>query len=487
MIRLALAGLILAGAADERPNVLLISTDDQHWRTLSCYRADGAWPWVETPNIDRLAAEGVRFTHAYGGAWCIPSRAMLLTGRHTHGVEGLELGKGWGQTRYDSAACRFWPAELRKSGYHTALVGKWHLGKDTGHGRDWDHTAVWNQDAPRGDWYNDQAILVDGGPSRVAPGHTTDVFTQFAADYVARPKDKPWFLWLCFNAPHLPNTVHPRHRDLYRDAEVPVPPDVFGPREGRPAWARDYTRWEQGPFPTHNDGWGKNAVRKSLPDLVRDHNRLVRGIDEGVGRLLKTLEDTGQLAKTIIVFTSDQGHAWGEHGFAGKVGPYEACMRMPFLVRWPGVARAGGACREPASVVDLGPTILAAAGVKPPWEMHGRDLRPLLEKPETRWDRPLLTEHFFRSFGPSTAGPPELHDGVPWWVALRQGRHKYIRTLVENEIEELYDLEADPGESKNLAASSPEKLAACRESLVSELKRTNAAVADRLPPPRTGP
>jgi len=161
---------------------------------------------------------------------------------------------------------------------------------------------------------------------------------------------------------------------------------------------------------------------------------------------------------------------------------------MPFLVRWPGVAHAGGVAREPASVVDLGPTILAAAGVKLPWMMHGRDLRPLLEKPDTcRWDRALLTEHFFQSFGARTAGPPGEHDGVPWWIALRQGRYKYTRTLVESEIEELYDLEADPDESKNLALDPRFRstLDSYREGFLAELRRTNATLVDRLPCPRT--
>jgi arylsulfatase A-like enzyme len=226
----ALALLVLAVVPAQekpRPNVLLIYTDDQSYRTLSCY--EGAWPWVRTPNIDRIAAEGVRFTHMYGAAWCTPSRASLLTGLLPHGIKGLDVPKVVGGGSYDPAVCRFWPAELRRAGYHTAIVGKWHLGKDRGHGRDWDHSAIWDQDAPRGDWYNDQAMIVDGGPSRPVPGYSTDVFSRFAVDYVRRSGEKPWFLWLSTNAPHMPNTVHPRHQDRYAGAEVPVPGDVFGP------------------------------------------------------------------------------------------------------------------------------------------------------------------------------------------------------------------------------------------------------------------
>src|SRR5262245_55103925 len=120
-----------------RPNILFIYTDDHSWRTLSCYKEDGAWPWIETPNIDRLAAEGVRFTHAYGGAWCTPSRAAFLTGLFPHAIKGLKITSTYEGTR-DPAVCRFWPAELRRSGYSTAVIGKWHVTRDTGHGRDWE-------------------------------------------------------------------------------------------------------------------------------------------------------------------------------------------------------------------------------------------------------------------------------------------------------------------------------------------------------------
>ncbi len=493
---LALALLFALVPAQEKkrpPNVLLIYTDDQSLRTLGCYGDQGAWPWVRTPNIDRLASEGVRFTTAYGAAWCTPSRASLLTGLLPHAIQGLEIPQVVGKGTYDPKVCRFWPGELRKAGYHTAMVGKWHIGQDPGHGREWDRSFVWNQGDIVGDWYNGQPMSLDGAPKEKVPGYSTDNYTQYAVDYVKRDKgekaDKPWLLWLCYNAPHLPNTFHPRHADDYKDAEVPIPADIQGPREGKPAYLRNYSVWqdEEG-VPTTRDWYLKKRV--PLATLVRDYNKLVRAVDEGIGRIRKALEESGQLENTIVIFTSDQGFAWGEKGFAWKVGPYDANMRMPLIVRWPGVAKPGGVCREPAAVYDLAPTIFAAAGAPPPWAMHGRDLRPLLEKPETRWDRPLLLENFFKSFGsqtdPALTGKNAM-SGIPWWILLRQGRHKYIRTLVEDEIEELYDLEADPGESKNLALDPAHRadLALFRGRFVAELRRTNAGLVDRLPKPRT--
>lgn len=473
---------VRAADATRRPNILLIYTDDQSWRTLGCYRNEGAWPWVQTPNIDRLSQAGVRFSVAYGASWCTPSRASLLTGRYQHAVRGVNITavlKG----SYDPAVCRFWPAELRRSGYQTAMIGKWHLGHDAGHGREWDHSVVWDQADISGDWYNQQRLSVDGAPAKVVPGYSTDNYSQYAVDFIRRRHEQPWCLWLCYNAPHLPLTVHPRHAQQYVDAEADVPPGAFGPRPEVPQWQRDFTQWTRSP-----DADGPPLYRgKPLPAVVRAYNRLVSAVDDGVGRLLEALADTGQLDETLIVFTSDQGFAWGEHGFAWKVGPYDACLRMPLLVRWPGVARPGGVCPHPVTIVDVAATVVAAAGVSLPWTTHGRDLRPLLEAPQQDWPYPAFMEHCRWEFGPQTdhgvTGSAAI-GGVPWWLFVRQGRYKYVRTLVPDEIDELYDLENDPAELHNLALDPArrELVARYRKLLTAELVRTEAGMTDRLPP-----
>lgn len=503
LLALALCGIVSCTSAPPgrraatggRPNILVIYTDDQSYRTLGCYRPEGAWPWVETPNIDRLAAEGVRFRCAYGAAWCTPSRASFLTGLLPHGIQGLDTPKIVGGGTYDPNVCRFWPAELRRAGYRTAMIGKWHITHDYGYGRDWDHSVIWDQADIGGDWYNDQYLRIDGGPKRCVRGYSTDVYTEYAVDYVRRAESKPWFLWLCYNAPHLPNTVHPRHEERYGGVEVPLPPDVWGPRGGKPRYMRDYSVWQRGAgeyagIPMHA-GFGTKKGLRPLAEIVREYNRLICAVDEGVGKILRALEETGQLDRTLIVFTSDQGFSWGERGYAWKVGPYEACMRMPLLVRLPGEVAQGRVCLEPAAVYDLGPTLFSFADVPLPWEMHGRDLSPLLKNPDTRWDRPLLLEHFHRSFGAQTDGgvmPPggEL-GGIPWWISLRLGKYKYIRTLVREEIEEMYDLEADPDEQGNLAVEKDQRarLAEMRGRFLSELRRAKATLVDALPEPKT--
>lgn len=472
---LAIAVRVFA-AAPSQPNILFIYTDDQSYRTLGCYRDEGAWPWVRSPNIDRLAAEGVRFTTAYGASWCSPSRACVLTGRLPHGIHGLHLkgvtAKG---EVYDPATMQFWPELMRKSGYTTAHIGKWHVGQNGGFGRLWDHQVMWDQNVIKGDWYNDQDVSIDGAPKQMVPGYSTDVFTRFASDFIKRKHNKPWLLWLCYNAPHLPNTTHPRHAALYTDAEVETPADVFGPRPEKPVYMHEFTMLAQAP-----DGSPRYGG-KSLAETVRAYNRLVSAVDEGVGELRRVLEETHQLDNTLIIFTSDQGMAWGEHGFAWKVGPYDACLRMPLIFRLPGEVAKGGVCKQPATIVDVPATLLGFANVKVPWELHGHDLRPLLSDPQSASDHPVMMEHLGLRFGDANAADVNNRDVnakayVPWWQFLRQGHYKYVSTFVPDEIEELYDLQNDPHELKNLALDSAhrDKLDEYRALLQAELKRTDA-------------
>ena len=489
-----LLGLLLhaATSAAERPNILFIYTDDQSHRTLESYRAEGARPWALTPHLDRLAAEGVRFARAYGASWCAPSRAMVLTGRQQHAIRGVDLNRDQGVRRswatfapgWERERAPMWPARLRRSGYQTVMIGKWHLGQDAGHGFLWDHSVVWDQNAAVGDWYNNVSLSIDGQPERMIPGYSTHVYTDFAERFVRRRHDRPWFLWLCYNAPHLPNNTHPDTHHLYTDVEVPIPGDIFGPRPGKPGYMRNLAMFKR-------DETGQPVLgRRSLVELVRGYHRLVHSIDEGIGRLRTALEETGQLDNTVIIFTSDQGFAWGEHGYAWKVGPYDACIRMPLIVRYPADVATGGVVREPVNILDVIPTILSYASLPEPWPLHGRNLRPVLQDPTRTLGGGVLLEHFLSHFADqiTTGVTPEngFTRNIPWWLAWVEGHHKYIRTLVPDEIEELYDLEADPEEQQNLAlipAHRP-RLLAMRNSLERALAASDAAFLDSLPAPR---
>ena len=468
--------------AARRPNILYIFTDDQSLRSVGCYPE--AHPWVRTPNIDALAADGLRFQTCYTGTWCMPSRATALTGKLPHGIETMRMTGSYPGGTYDPKRCPFWPSTFRKAGYFTGFIGKWHTGSDHGHGRDWDYSAVWDHTRPKlyGGYYRGQKISFNGGPPQAVKGYSTDNYTGYAAGFIegrAKEKDRPWYLWLCYDAVHSPYTAAPRHTGDYKDtAAVPVPKDIYPPRPTKPTYMHKYGKWKP------NAQGRPVSGKRTLTQHVRQYNRAVRALDEGIGKVVAALKRTGQLDNTMIVFTSDQGFAWGQHGFMWKYAPYDACLRAPLIVRWPGKVAAGKVCRRPVGGQDLIPTFFAAAGIKLPWKMHGRDLTPLLKNPDAPWDHPVLMENTKWYYGKDTerANLPGW-GGVPCWVFLRQGRYKYIRTLVADEIEELYDLEADPEELVNLAVKAEHRdlLADFRRRTVDELKRTGAGMVKNLP------
>jgi arylsulfatase A-like enzyme len=506
MIR-AILSAVLAGAAvaparaadpPRRPNILFIFTDDQSYKTVGCYPE--AWPWVRTPHIDALAASGVRFHGAYLGGWCMPSRASILTGRHPHAIQSMRMEGPYPGSTYDPARCPFWPALFRKSGYHTAQIGKWHTGTDAGFGRDWDYQVVWNRPKhpENAGAYYERQLLAFNGEERGQDGYPADNYTRWAVEYVKganRDKGKPWFLWLCYGSVHGPSKPAPRHKGLYKEAKVPEPADVLGPRPGKPDYLNDTQAWlkdRDGRIVAGKSGEkvGDEAGGKGtgFADWVRQVNECVPAIDEGVGQLLAALKGTGQLENTLVVYTADQGFAMGEHGLRMKIAPYDASYRSPLIVSMPGTVAAGKVRRYTPNAPDLVATFFAFAGVAPPGGLHGRDLTPLLKDPSAAWPHPVLYEHTGHDFGDDVAqvlrtNPKgATYQKVPWYTAVVQGGWKYVRYLRPGVPDELYDLTADPEELTNLApeARHAEKLAALRQALVAELKRT-AAPAEMIP------
>jgi arylsulfatase A-like enzyme len=479
----------------KRPNILFIYTDDQSYKTLSCYPE--AYPWVKTPNIDRLAKSGIRFAAAYNGSWCAPSRASILTGHHPFGVQSMTFKGQYPSSSYDPALCRYWPSVFRRLGYFTGQIGKWHTGADAGFGRDWDYQAVWNRpkhpdNAPA--YYKPQLISFNGKKEKLVEGYSTDNYTDWAVDFIkgkTRDKEKPWLLWLCYGATHGPFTPAERHKNAYAGVKVDVPKDLFAPREGKPDYVQKLDVWAKGKdgqpvYKGKGDYQDKEGM--TLAAGVRQYNQCVLALDEGIGRLLQALEESGQLEDTLIIFTSDQGYAWGEHGFRHKLGPYDATIRSPLIFAMKGVIPAGKTCPVPMSGVDFAPTFFSFIGEKTPWKMHGRDLTPLLTDPDRKWTEPMLITHTGRSFGKDTDDPSKMDviEGVPWWVALRDGKMKYIRTMVKDEIEELYDLTQDPDELTNLALRKEHRatLERLRAATITELRRCEAGFVDRMPAPK---
>jgi arylsulfatase A-like enzyme len=503
---LTISGRLLTAA--ERPNILFIYTDDHSYRTTSCY--PGAYEFTNTPHIDELASDGVRFSHAYIGTWCMPSRATMLTGHQQYGIESMRMEGDYPGSAYDPEKCPFWPKVFRQEGYQTAQIGKWHTGVDTGPGRDWDYQVVWNR--PRypensGNYFDNQLIETNGGKPVMTKGYTTDRYTDLAEDFIKgenRDGEKPWYLWLCFGAVHGPFTPADRHLDAYPDISIPTPADIFSPRAGKPDWQQKINYWvkdDQGRPAMKGEAFGGRTVEgargihgNTLTDWARQYHQGVLALDDSVGRLVKTLKETGQLENTLVVFTSDQGFAWGQHGFCTKLAPYDANIRSPMIVSMPGTIPQGKLCKEPVAGVDIPPTFFSFAGIDLPWKMHGHDLKPLLMEPEKKQDRSVMLAFTGRKYGSDTdqlpTDPDDLYlNGVPWWILMMDGRFKYIRALLDDELEELYDLKKDPEELNNLAIDPKfaSKVKKMRKAMVAELKRTDAKLVNDLPKPRALP
>jgi arylsulfatase A-like enzyme len=477
-----------AARADEasRPNILYIFTDDQSHRTVGCYPE--AHDWVETPHLDALASAGLRFTHCYNGAWCQPSRASMLTGKLAHALDSLRFSD-YPLADYDPNALPFWPARFRKQGYRTACIGKWHLGEDVGHGRDWDHSVIWDRGAGNaGAYYHDTLVRHDGGPRVPLDGYSTDRFTDLAVEYISRGHDRPWFLWLCYGGVHRPYAPAARHAESYAEAPATkIPVDIFGPRPTKPTFRQNDSAWKQDPA----------GQPIGFDTAVKKYHRAVRALDEGVGRLVDALRVTGQLQRTLVVYSSDQGFAWGQHGLRDKWEPYDASLRAPLICHWPEVIPAGLVSSEPVTGLDIVRTFHAVADIEPDWKMHGRDFSGLLRDPQTKWQTsPMLLVNTTMIYGQDFTQALQRRDWskLAWlndeslkgWVMMRRGRYKYIRYMAPDCIEELYDLKQDPAELNNLAvdANNKQLLLKLRDEAEEELLQCDGQFVAHLPKPR---
>lgn len=468
----------------ERPNILYIFTDDQSLRSVSCY--EEARPWAQTPNIDTLADSGMRFTTCYTGAWCQPSRASALSGLLQHAVQTLKISK-YPMATYDPEQLRFFPSVFRKNGYETACIGKWHLGEDVGHGRDWDYSVIWDRGGRRnaGAYYNGTLVRTNGGERKPLGGYSTDRYTELAVDYIQEKKcsEKPWYLWLCYGGVHGPYTPATRHIPSYSDApSSQVPGDIFGPRPTKPEHLKNMTRWKK----------DKNGEPKGYDAAVKKYHKAVKSLDDGVGALLKALKESGQLENTVVIFTSDQGFAWGQHGSNEKWMPYDSNICAPLIFAAPGRIKPGTVCKEAVNGVDIVSTIHSLAGIEPEWKMHGRDLMGLLKQPEGKLNEPMLLINSTYEYGENIIEKLKSKNytayerrGLYAWMMMRDGKYKYIRHFKDNVIEELYDMGKDPDELNNLAVNPEyrERLTKLRSKAVEEFKKKDGDFVTYLPEP----
>ncbi|MBK1876482.1 sulfatase family protein [Pelagicoccus mobilis] len=480
IILLATVVACTLSAADKRPNILFIFTDDHAPHAIGAY-SDWLKDVNPTPEIDKLAAQGMLFENSFcTNSICGPSRAVIQTGKHSHKNGFMNNGNSfdWNQQTF--------PKLLQKAGYQTAIYGKSHLkGKPQGYD-DW---AVL---PGQGLYYNPDLITPKG--KITVDGYCTDIVTDMAVNYLKnkRDEDKPFMLMVQHKAPHRNWMPAARHLNLYDDIEIPEPDTLFDKWEDNAPAARhqeleidrhmhlnydlfvDLTADFKDPEPTmstdrsawHNmqrmspeqlKAWrdayapkdaafhkanlsGKDLVRWKFQRYLKNYLRCIKGVDESVGRLVDTLEELDLDENTIVIYSSDQGFYLGDHGWYDKRWMYEESLKMPFIAKWPGVTKPGSVSKKMIQNLDYAETFLDVANTPIPDDMQGRSLVPLLKGKKPRDWRKSIYYHYYEY--PATHMIPR-HNGI------RTERYKLINFYQFDEWE-FYDLKNDPEELNNL-------------------------------------
>lgn len=430
LLPLFAAGLLAATAApaSERPNILLIVSDDHRADLLSCE----GHPIVHTPNIDRLAEEGIRFARAYATSGvCSPSRATILTGRYAFRASAPKIL--WENNSFLTQV-RTLPHILQEEGYNTAHFGKWHLGGEMVHQPGYDHWVSF----PFVSAGHDTTLYING-VAKPTEGFTDFIVARMAADYIAEAAqgDRPFHIHLWLNAPHLPYPYPAEDAHLFRDEFIPKPPtfDLGPSATGRHSAFEEVLISAEG-FHAAIPSFG------SWENMVQAYYRSARTIDDSVGIVVRALEEAGVLDNTIVIYTSDQGYSMGEHGLIEKHFAYEPPSRIPMIIRHPGIVPAGQVVDRLVMTNDIAPTLADYAGVPAPPEHDGASWRTLFEA-EDPAAADWRDEFMFDQWSPGV--------GIPGQNALRTDRFKLITfPYLPGDFKELYDLENDPLEMRNV-------------------------------------
>ena len=450
-----------------KPNFLIILVDDLRYDEFGA----GGHPYMKTPHIDRIAHEGMMFDRAFHTTpICSPNRASILTGQYAsrHGIID--------NVARDAASHRIpnYHLELQKLGYETAHLGKWHMGNDGKPRPGYDYWVAYDGHGRLND-----PLLNEHGKYVQRKGYITDIMNTMAVDFVKQKHKNPWSLWFAHKAVH-PDAeqaadgtirmdgyrVPKRHENLYKGCVFPKKPNMQSPAE----------------FLKHKPVWTEAVeLRKSKESLaitdplhsftqeeIRLRAAMMASVDEGVGMLFDALEQTGQLDNTVILFLGDNGFFFGEHG----IGPdrrfgYEEGIRSPLTVRYPRLLKAGAHRKQLVILQDLAPTLIELAGGKPGGHIQGRSLVPLFCGKKPAWRKSVFIEYW-------------AENAYPWLVGMtykcvRTDRYKLIHWVnrgVDGELDELYDLEKDPYELKNLYKSRA--TAPVRDKLKRELRKLSA-------------
>ena len=435
----------LAAAAERKPNLIYVFTDDQRWDALGVVQQEqgekGRFPWLKTPNLDRLASEGVRFLNAFVvNSLCAPSRATLVTGQYGH-VNGVRNN----HTPHPEGNLSL-AALLRPAGYVSGYFGKWHHGQQSGKRPGFDTSASFVGQGK----YFDCPIEVDG-VARPSKGFVDDVTTDYAAEFIKANQERPFLVILGFKTCHGPFTPPPRHEKAYEGALARNVPNY-----GVPAiYAKP----------------GAQSRATDAPEVPTNLGmfRGINAVDENVGKLLRLLDELKLADDTVFVFSSDNGYYLGEHNLGDKRTAYEEALRIPMLVRYPRVVKAGRLEDRMVLNIDPAATFLDLAGQPVPSAMHGRSWKPLLEgKGDTPW-RESFFYCYFRERGYE----------APETTAVRTSDAKLIKYPGHDEWTEMFNLASDPYEMKNLAADPAH--AALRAKLEAEYDRQAKAIGFQIP------
>jgi len=503
---LVCARVISADVVSKRPNIVFIMADDHATKAISSYGGPLSSVF-KTPNIDRIATEGVRFNGMFANnAICTPSRASVMTGQysHTNGVKTLHNALN---RKKDNIA-----KQLQKSGYQTAVIGKWHLRTEPS-GFDY-----YNVLANQGKYYNPKLKEIGnkwqkgrkGG--KQYPGYITDIITEQSLKWLdGREQEKPFMLMINHKAAHGKWEYAKRHEQLFADIRIPEPGSLYnrgkhGPTdaviidgkkgqqfgssvsrrmEGRGLVTRMLDdNWPTGKLKLDSYDWN-TVVSAAYQKYLKDYLRTVAAMDENVGRVLDYLDENNLTDNTIVIYTSDQGMMLGEHDYYDKRWIYEESIQVPFLVRFPETAAAGKVSKELFLNIDIAPTLLDLAGVKVPDTMQGNSFKTALLKPEQAKGRDAIYYRYWMHMA---------HHTIPAHYGIRTRTHKLAffyglpldakgaMPAATPPYWELYDLENDPLEMNNLYPNKEsEPIKTELKQALSQLKKAIGDTDDAYP------
>lgn len=450
----------------KRPNIIVVLVDDMRWDEFGL----AGHNFIKTPNIDRIAKEGVLFKNAFATTpLCSPSRASFLTGQYAH-TNGIVDNQAHNELSHQLTT---FPKQLHESSYATAFIGKWHMGNDDTPRPGFDFWA-----SLRGQGEATDPGLNINGQQQTVKGYVTDILIDQSLQFINQKREQPFLLYLAHKALH-PNTVQrddgsissiaeggfvaaDRHKGMYDSAVFTRRSNYNIPPLDKPALARKIAG-----LPL------LSAETSTKEKTIRERSEMLMAVDEGLGVILKNLEDKGELNNTIVVLTSDHGYWYGEHCLDEERRlAYEEAIRIPMLVRYPSLIKAGSTSDQMVLSIDLAPTLLEMAGVTPGNQLQGKSWVPIFNETVNNWRSSFLVEYYS-----DTVFPRMLNMG---YKAVRNQQYKYIHYVDLKGMNELYDIINDPYELHNVIDDP--KMATVLAEMKEELNRLlQETGAERLP------